>query len=395
VVKVERSRELRVRLPLLLSREMAYRDYGEEVDRMESACCNRSADTSLSYLSLGVLAVLTISGCASQSEKPDSRRSVERGEAKAQLQTARQPREPTWSGSLESLTNQLEASSKFVTSPDVAVIEFVDVSGNPSPIGRFLAEELSTSLFKTGKFGVIERTMLDRLYAEHRLTETGVIDSRSAKDIGKILGAEGIVTGTIVRIDHSLRVNARLIATETGSVVAVAASTFPDLQGLNAAEPSRSAQPSRVSPREPPRITELRSNNSRKVMEGGALRQGRLFYSDRKYTIGFIPQKYQGLQYIRTACNSKRDSENTAISFKVDQRVWLYLAWDERVPPQSWLRAGFRKTGESLRMSSQKTRYEIYKSNRPSESGEMIRILGQSPSNHSFYLVFMEPASST
>ncbi len=54
----------------------------------------------------------------------------------------------------------------------------------------------------------------------------GLIDPKSAKELGKILGVDAIVSGTIADVGDSLRVNARLISTETGEVLSVAAATI-------------------------------------------------------------------------------------------------------------------------------------------------------------------------
>jgi hypothetical protein len=59
--------------------------------------------------------------------------------------------------------------------------------------------------------------------AEQKLTLSHLIDPSSAKKLGKLLGVDAIVSGTITDLGISLRVNARLIGTETGEVFAVAA----------------------------------------------------------------------------------------------------------------------------------------------------------------------------
>jgi len=104
----------------------------------------------------------------------------------------------------------------------VAVMEFTDLKGNVTDFGRFLAEETITKLFETGKFKVIERQMLNKVIKEQQLSLTGVVDPESAKKLGKILGVDAICSGTISDLAQNLRVNARMINTETGEVFAVA-----------------------------------------------------------------------------------------------------------------------------------------------------------------------------
>lgn len=110
--------------------------------------------------------------------------------------------------------------------PTIAVVEFSDLSGNVSNLGRLLSEELITRLFATGNYKVIERLLLNKAIAEHKLQLQGLVDPKSAKELGKILGVDAIVSGTIADVGNSMRVNARLISTETGEILSVAAVTM-------------------------------------------------------------------------------------------------------------------------------------------------------------------------
>jgi len=124
---------------------------------------------------------------------------------------------------LANLTNQIVESLSQESKSKIAVIEFSDLNGNITEFGMYLSEELITRLFLTRKFDVIERQLLNQVISEQKLGMTGLIDDESAIAIGKLLGVDAIVSGTITDLGKSLKVNARLIATETGSVFAVAA----------------------------------------------------------------------------------------------------------------------------------------------------------------------------
>lgn len=104
----------------------------------------------------------------------------------------------------------------------IAVVQFTDLDGNTTDLGKYLAEELITCLFQTKKFKVIERQLLNKIIAEQKLSLTGMIDPTSAKQLGKLLGVDAICSGTITDLAQSLRVNGRLISTETGEIFAVA-----------------------------------------------------------------------------------------------------------------------------------------------------------------------------
>ena len=105
----------------------------------------------------------------------------------------------------------------------IAVVEFVDLKGNVTDFGRFLAEELITRLYQTKKFKVIERQLLNKVVTEQKLSLTGMIDQSSAQKLGRLLGVDAIASGTVTDLGKTLRVNARLINTGTAEIFAVAA----------------------------------------------------------------------------------------------------------------------------------------------------------------------------
>jgi TolB-like protein len=129
-------------------------------------------------------------------------------------------------GSLDQRVSELsqQIASKMAArqKTTVAVVEFTDLQGNVTDLGRFLAEELVTRLGDLEKFRVIERQLLAKIIAEQKLSLTGVVDPASAKQLGKILGVDAIVAGSVTNLAQSVRVNARLISTETGEVFATA-----------------------------------------------------------------------------------------------------------------------------------------------------------------------------
>lgn len=119
----------------------------------------------------------------------------------------------------QQIANKMSAKQKTT----IAVVEFTDLQGNVTDFGRFLAEELVTRLGDLEKFKVIERQLLTKIIVEQKLSLSGVVDPASAKQLGKILGVDAIVAGSMTNLAQNVRVNARLISTETGEVFATAA----------------------------------------------------------------------------------------------------------------------------------------------------------------------------
>lgn len=124
--------------------------------------------------------------------------------------------------SLNDLTAQIVSEFSTGQKHKIAVIAFSNLDGRSTEFGGFVSEELITRLVKTRRVDVVERQLLDKILMEQKLSAIGIIDEKTAKKIGNILGVDAICSGTITDLGDTLKINARLISTETGAIFAVA-----------------------------------------------------------------------------------------------------------------------------------------------------------------------------
>lgn len=115
----------------------------------------------------------------------------------------------------------------------IAVLPFRSAAGFPES-GALAYEAFSTYLLDLKGYNVIDRGALDQLIKEQKLTQTGVIDQDKAVEIGKLLGAEGVVLGAVTEYIQrnnlmfppaKVSITARLINTKTGEVEWTASQT--------------------------------------------------------------------------------------------------------------------------------------------------------------------------
>jgi TolB-like protein len=130
----------------------------------------------------------------------------------------------------------------------IAVVEFVDLDGHVTNFGRFVAEELIKRLYRTKKFTVIERQLLNKVMIEQKLSLIGIIDQSSAQKLGKVLGVDAIASGTVTEFGRSLRVNSRLIDTRTGEIFAVASTDIAKDESVIALMGTGPAVPTTTAP---------------------------------------------------------------------------------------------------------------------------------------------------
>ena len=128
----------------------------------------------------------------------------------------------TMEAGLQRLADEIVQSLTEDGKHKVAVLEFSNLDGRMTEFGQLISEELITRLFATQRFSVVEREMLGKIIEEHRLNMSGAINERTAKRFGKLSGVDVICSGTIANLGDVIRVNARLISTETGSIFSAA-----------------------------------------------------------------------------------------------------------------------------------------------------------------------------
>ena len=77
-----------------------------------------------------------------------------------------------------------------------------------------------TVLYNQGRFEMMERDKLNRVLEEQTLGQAGVIDAASAASIGKGIGVDAIIIGSVAAsASGALSIDARVIDTESAAIV--------------------------------------------------------------------------------------------------------------------------------------------------------------------------------
>jgi len=119
-------------------------------------------------------------------------------------------------GALEKAAEQIMASIR----PN-SKIAIVYVTSNDMDTTDFIANELEYLMVNQG-FTIIDRSQLDRIRREQNFQLSGDIDDETAVSIGKIVGADIIITGSVTGTDSTRRLRLRALNTQTAQVMAVA-----------------------------------------------------------------------------------------------------------------------------------------------------------------------------
>src|SRR3989338_6903965 len=97
--------------------------------------------------------------------------------------------------SLEKLARKLTKGIK--DGGKIAVLDFPYHNGRLSGGSSIVQERLTTFIAQHSKIEVIERNLLQKILEEKKLEQTGLIDPSTTRELGRILGVETIITGTL------------------------------------------------------------------------------------------------------------------------------------------------------------------------------------------------------
>ena len=118
----------------------------------------------------------------------------------------------------------LQKKDKYIltTQPDnptfIAVVDFRcnNVSDGDC---RALTDRLRTELFNTNHYKVIEREMMEQIIKEQGFQQSGCSTDECMVEVGKLIGVEKIVGGSISKVGKTYSVLSRIVSVETGKIL--------------------------------------------------------------------------------------------------------------------------------------------------------------------------------
>jgi len=83
---------------------------------------------------------------------------------------------------------------------------------------KSIPEFLKSELSKSEQIVIVERRQLEAVLNEQALSMTGLVDSSTAQQVGTLLGAEFVISGTINQSGKWTRIDAKIIRVSSGHV---------------------------------------------------------------------------------------------------------------------------------------------------------------------------------
>jgi TolB-like protein len=102
---------------------------------------------------------------------------------------------------------------------NVSVVEFQTIGLDEPGSGYVVSEWLVDSLYKTKAYNLMERISLSNVINEMKLSLSGMIDEKTAAEMGHLLGLDGIIVGSVAKLGDIYTISARLIDVKTASIL--------------------------------------------------------------------------------------------------------------------------------------------------------------------------------
>ncbi|GAB6037988.1 hypothetical protein JCM15519_25470 [Fundidesulfovibrio butyratiphilus] len=104
----------------------------------------------------------------------------------------------------------------------IAILEFDPVTDEAAKenLGRLTAEFCITAAVNSGSFSVVERAALKKVIDEMQFGAGSKAPGTAAQAIGAMVGAQGVLTGSVAKTGGSVRLDARLIDVVGGQILA-------------------------------------------------------------------------------------------------------------------------------------------------------------------------------
>ena len=128
-----------------------------------------------------------------------------------------------------SLDTAIQQASKDIndTLPAGTKVALLNFTSGSDVLSDYVIEEMSIALVKGRKLTVVDRKEIDLIRGEMNFQMSGEVSDESAQEIGKLLGAQSIVSGSLVNMGDTHRFRTKVInvisaAIETSSSISVA-----------------------------------------------------------------------------------------------------------------------------------------------------------------------------
>ena len=110
----------------------------------------------------------------------------------------------------------IQASSQ--ERPRVAILDptFSGMSDDGTKVA--VREIISSTIVNLGSYSIVERSLLEKVMAEQKFSNSGAVDDSQATEIGKLSGAKKVIVSVITKTNNRRMLTVKMIDVKTATV---------------------------------------------------------------------------------------------------------------------------------------------------------------------------------
>jgi len=159
-------------------------------------------------LAVFVVAFAVVTGCGSTSPSSAGSSSINTG-GSSRISADGDELDRTIRETSDYLNRRIPKGTKVV---------FLNVQSDWPDLSEYILSILTENAVNDDVFTVVDRQQLDAIRSEQNFQLSGEVDDASAQKIGKLLGAQSIISGSITAVGSIYRIQIRAIAVQTAAV---------------------------------------------------------------------------------------------------------------------------------------------------------------------------------
>jgi hypothetical protein len=217
----------------------------------------------------------------------------------------------------------LYAQNKNIAKMRIAILEFKS-EAIPTATANKVTELLRVEMVKTNKYSIIERNRMDAILKEQGFQQTGCTDETCAVKIGKLLSANKMLIGNVMKLEDMFVITSRLVNVETGIIELAEKETAKSEKDLYNAVQNLSKNLT-----ESIEGTSALSENTytqKKAPSEEIKSQAQVYDEDMASSIQLRSYETSGIQFggwIEASLFDKWDKDKTLIADSIDTRLWV------------------------------------------------------------------------
>lgn len=136
----------------------------------------------------------------------------------------------SFNAKLNEMSDSLSVHLGKLEKKKIAVWNFTDTDGETINIGKYISEDVSVNLStrqNSDNYEVIDRQHLAIVFKELEMKKLGIFDGSTIKEVGQMIQADAIVTGTVFVLPKSIKLTMKVIDVETAKIIAAVSDILP------------------------------------------------------------------------------------------------------------------------------------------------------------------------